>query len=58
MGVGVPVATTVKETLVPAVTVWVAAGWVVMAGATGTGFTVSTLALLVRKPAVLVTVTV
>jgi hypothetical protein len=53
----VPVAVTVNVAVCPAVTVWFA-GCVVIAGATGAGFTVSVAALLVTVPAVFVTTTV
>ena len=43
-----------KVTLAPAVTVWLA-GWVVMAGATTAGLTVSVAAALVAEPALLLT---
>lgn len=50
----VPVAATVNEAVFPAITVWLA-GCVVMAGATTALVTVSTAALLVALPAVLLT---
>jgi hypothetical protein len=50
----VPVAATVNEAVFPAITVWLA-GCVVMAGATVVLVTVSTAALLVALPAVLLT---
>jgi hypothetical protein len=46
----------VNVAVCPAVTVWFA-GCVVIAGATGAGFTVSVAALLVAVPAVFVTTT-
>ena len=49
-----PVAATVNEAVFPAITVWLA-GCVVMAGATAVLVTVSTAALLVALPAVLLT---
>jgi hypothetical protein len=52
----VPLATTVKLAVCPAVTVWFT-GCVVIAGATGAGFTVSVAAALVTVPAVFVTTT-
>jgi hypothetical protein len=50
----VPLAVTVKEAVFPAITVWLA-GCVVIAGATEALVTVSTAALLVALPAVLLT---
>jgi hypothetical protein len=47
---------TVNVAVCPAVTVWFA-GCVVIAGATGAGFTVSVAAALVTVPAVFVTTT-
>jgi hypothetical protein len=52
----VPVADTEKVAAAPAVNVWLA-GFEVIEGATGAGFTVSTAALLVAEPAALLTVT-
>jgi len=56
VGAGVPVAATVKLTAWPAVIVC-ESGWVVNAGATGAGFTVSSATLLVTLPALLLTTT-
>ena len=53
----VPLAVTVKEAVFPAITVWLA-GCVVIAGATEALITVSTAALLVALPVVLLTATV
>ena len=53
----VPVAATVKEAVFPAITVWLT-GWVEIAGATIGVVTVSTAALLVALPALLLTETV
>ena len=50
-------AVTEKVAVWPAVTVWLA-GWVVIVGGTGAGFTVRVAGLLVTLPAVLVTTTV
>jgi hypothetical protein len=50
------VATTLKEAIWPAVTVWLA-GCVVIEGATGAALTVRVTALLVTLPAVLFTTT-
>jgi hypothetical protein len=52
----VPVATTVNVAVCPAVTVWFP-GWLVIAGATGAGFTVSVAEALVTVPAELLTTT-
>jgi hypothetical protein len=52
----VPLATTVKLAVCPAVTVWFT-GCVEIAGATGAGFTVSVAEALVTVPAVFVTTT-
>jgi len=52
----VPLATTVNAAVCPAVTVWFP-GCVVIAGATGAGFTVSAAEALVAVPAVLLTTT-
>ena len=52
-----PEAVTEKVAVCPAVTVWLA-GWLVIEGATGAGFTVRIAALLVTLPTELVTTTV
>ncbi len=52
-----PVAATVNDAVFPAITVWLA-GWVEMPGATVALVTVSTAALLVALPALLLTATV
>jgi hypothetical protein len=52
----VPVATTVKLAVCPAVTVWLAGG-VVIVGTTAAALTVSVAAALVTVPAVLLTTT-
>jgi len=52
----VPLATTVNVAVCPAVTVWFT-GCVVIAGATGAGFTVNVAPLLVAVPALLLTTT-
>ena len=51
-----PVAVTLKVAVAGAVTVW-SAGCTVMAGATGAGVTVSSAALLVTLPRLLLTTT-
>ena len=54
VGVGVPVAATLKVAVAGAVTVTLLTGWVVMLGATA-GLTVKVAAVLVTLPAILVT---
>ena len=50
---GTPLAAAAKVALAGAVTLW-AAGWVVIAGACGAGLTLSSAALLVALPPLLV----